>query len=108
MEVIILTEICLKGWLFVKITIGDILDITNGKLVGSFQDNNVAITAIVEDSRDITDDSRDSCSHALFIPFKGDRYDGYDFINDALDRGCAGCIIDHELSSYTEGNATYY
>ena len=28
---------------------------------------------------------------------------GYDFIDDALNRGCAGCIIDHELYSYAKG-----
>ena len=96
MEVIILAEICLKGWLLMKITIGDILDITDGKLVGSFQDDTVTITALV-------DDSRDSRSHALFIPFKGEKNNGYDFIDNALDSGCAGCIIDRELSSYAEG-----
>ena len=34
-----------------KITISDILDTTNGKLVGSFQDSTVMITALVCDSR---------------------------------------------------------
>ena len=91
-----MAEICLKGWLLVKITIGDILDATDGKLVGSFLDNTVTITSLVIDSRR-------SCSHALFIPFKGDKNNGYDFIDDAFDRGCAGCIIDHELPSYAEG-----
>ena len=91
-----MAEICLKGWLLVKITIGDILDATDGKLLGSFLDNTVTITSLVIDSRR-------SCSHALFIPFKGDKNNGYDFIDDAFDRGCAGCIIDHELPSYAEG-----
>ena len=95
-RVIILTEICLKGWLLMKITLGDILDTTDGKLVGSFRDNTVTITALVMDSRY-------SLSNALFIPFKGDKNDGYDFIDNALDSGCAGCIIEHELSSYAEG-----
>lgn len=48
-------------------------------------------------------DGRRSRSYALFIPFKGDNNNGYDFIDNALDSGCAGCIIDHELFSYAEG-----
>ena len=80
-----------------KITLGDILNITDGKLVGSFRDKTVMITALV-------DDSRDSCSHALFVPFEWDKISSYDFIDHAFDRGCAGRIIDHELPSYAEGN----
>ena len=79
-----------------KLTLGDILDTIDGKLVGSFQDKTVMITALV-------DDSRNSRSHALFAPFKGVENNGYDFIDNALDSGCAGCIIDHELSYYIKG-----
>lgn len=39
-------------------------------------------------------DSRTICSGQLFVPLRGARYDGHDFIVDALQRGAAGFLCE--------------
>ena len=46
------------------------------------------ITAVSTDSRNIT-------PGCLFVPLVGDRFDGHDYIPDALNAGAAGCLCSH-------------
>ena len=46
------------------------------------------ITAVSTDSRNIT-------PGCLFVPLAGDRFDGHDYIPDALNAGAAGCLCSH-------------
>ncbi|MEI8176040.1 MAG: UDP-N-acetylmuramoyl-tripeptide--D-alanyl-D-alanine ligase, partial [Candidatus Omnitrophota bacterium] len=43
--------------------------------------------------RSITTDTRSLQAGDIFIALKGDRYDGHDFVNAALDKGAAGVIV---------------
>ena len=47
-----------------------------------------AVTAVCTDSRKIT-------PGCLFVPWRGEKFDGHDFIDAALDAGAAGCLCAH-------------
>ena len=55
----------------------------DGKLVGA----NVAFSGVTIDSRNVS-------SGALFVAIKGDRFDGHDYLYEALDRGAVGAIVE--------------
>ncbi|MCA9295557.1 MAG: UDP-N-acetylmuramoyl-tripeptide--D-alanyl-D-alanine ligase [Phycisphaerales bacterium] len=42
-------------------------------------------------------DSRGDLTHAVFLALRGDRFDGHDFIPDAIRAGAHAVIIDHDL-----------
>lgn len=44
--------------------------------------------------RAISTDSRAVSRGDLFIALRGDRFDGHDFIADAVEKGCAGLVVD--------------
>ena len=48
-------------------------------------ENAPAVTAVCTDSRQLT-------PGCLFLPWVGERFDGHDFIDAALDAGAAGCL----------------
>ncbi|MDE6456224.1 MAG: UDP-N-acetylmuramoyl-tripeptide--D-alanyl-D-alanine ligase [Dysosmobacter sp.] len=48
-------------------------------------ENTPAVTAVCTDSRSLT-------PGCLFLPWVGERFDGHDFIEAALDGGAAGCL----------------
>ena len=43
----------------------------------------------------VSADSRNSTPGCLFVPLVGDRFDGHDYIPDALNAGAAGCLCSH-------------
>ena len=47
----------------------------------------------------IKTDSRKIKKCDIFIALKGDKYDGHDYINEAVDKGCIACIVDKELDN---------
>ena len=49
------------------------------------RENAPAVTAVCTDSRQLT-------PGCLFLPWVGERFDGHDFIDAALDAGAAGCL----------------
>ncbi len=75
------------------ITIQEILDAVDGKLLGEGVDPSMTIERVDTDSRNIH-------PGALFLPLEGDRFDGHAFINDALESGAAGCLTARERTSY--------
>lgn len=74
------------------LTIEDVLNATGGNIVSS---NSHSFTGVSIDSRTIREDE-------LFIPLKGDRFDGHDFLYDALQK-CIGALIHHPLKKPAEG-----
>ncbi len=52
-----------------------------------FGDGHVTVAEISTDSRNIPEG-------AWFVPLRGERFDGHDYIDMALDRGAAGCFCD--------------
>ncbi len=49
------------------------------------RENVPAVTAVCTDSRKLT-------PGCLFLPWVGERFDGHNFIDAALDSGAAGCL----------------
>lgn len=65
-------------------TVGQIAAAVNGAWLNP-RDGVPAVTAVCTDSRKLT-------PGCLFLPWVGERFDGHDFIDAALDAGAAGCL----------------
>ena len=65
-------------------TVGEICAAVQGVWLNPREDA-PAVTAVCTDSRKILPGS-------LFLPWEGERFDGHDFIEMALDSGAAGCL----------------
>ena len=61
---------------------------TGGKIHSKFE--SVLIDNVSTDSRDIK-------KNALFVPIKGENFDGHDFIFDCIEKGASGCLTEKEL-----------
>ena len=68
----------------VAVTALDICRAVKGTLYGSGE---ISVTALSTDSRSIEEGM-------WFIPIKGERFDGHDYIGMALEKGAAGCFCD--------------
>lgn len=64
-------------------TSDDIRTATKGKALASFSANNVLI------------DSREIRGGELFVALKGPKFDGHDYVAQALEKGAAGALVDH-------------
>lgn len=67
-----------------KLSLDEIVKATKGKLL---LNNNKEVEFISTSSKDIKENT-------LFIPIKGEKYDGHDFLNDAYNNGCRIFLID--------------
>ena len=77
-------------------TIREILEAVDGKLLGEFSDLDLTV-------KHVFTDSRNPDPGALFIPLVGERFDGHAFLNEALEGGAAGCFTQRERESYLSG-----
>ena len=77
-------------------TIREILEAVDGKLLGEFSDLDLTV-------KHVFTDSRNPDPGALFIPLVGERFDGHAFLNEALEGGAAGCFTQREWESYLPG-----
>lgn len=66
----------------IAVTAREICLATGGKLYG---DNTISVTEVSTDSRSIE-------QGVWFIPIKGERFDGHDYIDMAMEKGAAGCF----------------
>ncbi|MEW6201694.1 MAG: UDP-N-acetylmuramoyl-tripeptide--D-alanyl-D-alanine ligase, partial [bacterium] len=48
--------------------------------------------------KDLVTDTREDCRGDLFVPLKGERFDGHDFIAEAAGKGAAGCLSERDVS----------
>lgn len=78
------------------LTIREILEAVNGRLLGECQDLDAQVTKVETDSRTISEG-------ALFLPLMGERFDGHSYINSALEAGAMGCFTQRERESYQPG-----
>ena len=78
------------------ITLVQLLEAVNGRLLGEFGRLDTPISKVETDSRSIH-------PGALFIPLVGDRFDGHAYIGPALEGGAAGCVTAHERERYLPG-----
>lgn len=65
-------------------TVGEICAAVQGVWLNPREDA-PAVTAVCTDSRKLT-------PGCLFLPWVGERFDGHDFIDAALEAGAAGCL----------------
>ncbi|MGC8814362.1 UDP-N-acetylmuramoyl-tripeptide--D-alanyl-D-alanine ligase [Dictyoglomus sp.] len=75
------------------LTVEDILEATNGVLIKG--DIREKVDSISTDTRNINEDE-------VFIALKGEKFDGHDFVKDAILKGVKGIIISREIA--VEGN----
>ncbi len=78
------------------ITLQEILEAVDGKLMGEVKDLSLTVEKVDTDSRNIH-------PGAMFLPLEGERFDGHAFINDALEAGAAGCLFSRERTGYLPG-----
>ena len=78
------------------ITIREILEAVDGKILGEEPDLSLTVDRVDTDSRNIH-------PGALFIPLQGERFDGHAFINDSLEAGAAGCLTARDRTGYLPG-----
>ncbi|MCD8005204.1 MAG: UDP-N-acetylmuramoyl-tripeptide--D-alanyl-D-alanine ligase [Oscillospiraceae bacterium] len=71
------------------ITLREILQAVDGRLLGEDVPLETAVNRVDTDSRNIHPGS-------LFLPLVGERFDGHDYIRQALTDGAAGCLTDRE------------
>ena len=73
-----------------SLTFQEIISAVNGTCLNSEPIGNINITSISIDSRDIKPGT-------LYIPIKGDKFDGHVFIADAFHKGCAVALTEQKL-----------
>ncbi|MEG1990631.1 MAG: Mur ligase domain-containing protein, partial [Christensenella sp.] len=56
-------------------------------------------SALKKSVRGVVIDNRKVKRDFLFVPIKGDRFDGHDFIKAAMDAGALCCITEHALDT---------
>jgi len=79
-----------------KLTIRELLEAVNGRLLEGAQDLDATVDKVETDSRSIT-------AGSLFIPLVGERFDGHAYIDQALDAGAAACLTQRERERYLPG-----
>lgn len=70
-------------------TIGEILAATGGRAEGLTGENVCSLSI----------DSREIAPEGLFVAIKGDRLDGHDFVQQALDNGAVAALVDQEKAA---------
>lgn len=73
-----------------SLTFEEIISAVHGICLNSGQVGNIDITSISIDSREIN-------VGALYIPIKGDNFDGHKFIADAFHKGCSLALTEEKL-----------
>ena len=69
----------------ISLSLSEIASCVDGQLVGSEK--------IIES---ITTDTRAINAGELFIALRGDNFDGHNFLAKAIEKGCAGVLVDHQ------------
>ena len=77
-----------------EFTLAQLLKAVNGKLLGEFSALDTVITQVDTDSRTI------SGKGSLFVPLKGERFDGHVYLDAALEAGADGCLTAEERPIY--------
>lgn len=77
-------------------TIPEILNAVHGSLLGDAPPEGLTVTRVCYDTRALEPGD-------LFLPLKGEHFDGHSFIDQALDAGAAGCFTMRERGEYRPG-----
>ena len=71
----------------------DILNFCNGTLIGEF-DLNIEINKFSIDSREVD-------QNTFFVPLKGEKADGHDYIKSAFEKGAIGTFTSKDIENYS-------
>lgn len=74
-----------------RLTLDEVIKATGGKCLNPDTMGNNVVTSIVIDSRCIVGGS-------LFVPIKGDNFDGHDFVTKVFDQGAIATLTEHECT----------
>jgi UDP-N-acetylmuramoyl-tripeptide--D-alanyl-D-alanine ligase len=77
-------------------TITEIADVTGGSIHGDCQGE---VSAVSTDSRTVA-------AGQLFVPLRGERFDGHDFIGQVIDKGVSAVLADETLKRDVSSRAT--
>ena len=72
-----------------EFSLAEITKATSGALLGGAPGERV---------RGVTTDSRLDATGQLFVPLRGERFDGHDFIGAAVERGASAVLIDRDVA----------
>ncbi|PYF84465.1 UDP-N-acetylmuramoyl-tripeptide--D-alanyl-D-alanine ligase [Marinomonas alcarazii] len=72
--------------MLINLTLSDIAQACNGELVG----DDCEINAVVTDTRKIT-------SGCIFVAIKGERFDGHDYVTQAIDGGALAVVSERDV-----------
>lgn len=70
-------------------TINELIKIVNG----------ISIIDSEEIIKDIKTDTRKINEGDIFIALKGEKYDGHDYIDEAINKGCIACIVEDNIDN---------
>ncbi len=76
-----------------NLTLRKLVDVTRGRLFNADDVLDVEITSVVHDSRKVRDD-------CLFLCIKGERADGHDFAQFAVENGAIAVVSERELPKF--------
>ena len=77
-----------------KYKLGEIAEAIKGKLSGNGRDMATGVTT----------DSREVKAGDIFFAIKGERFNGEDFVYDAISRGAVAAVVSHDFKESAEGN----
>ena len=80
-----------------KLTLKEIADNIGGELIGA----DVQINSISRDSRDIGD-------NCLYVPLKGEKFDGHDFIEMACAEGAVAVVTERGNEVYILADGRHF
>lgn len=75
------------------LTIDEIIKACGGKPV------NIPDTTLKISAEKISSDTRTITENSLFTAFKGEKFDGHDFVQKAVDSGAAACVTEREIDN---------
>ena len=79
-----------------EITLRELVACTGGKLIGPYRDEDTKITGVSSDNRKIREGD-------VFFAYVGEKTDGHQYVQAALDAGACGCVIAKDPGEYREG-----
>ncbi|PTX51239.1 UDP-N-acetylmuramoyl-tripeptide--D-alanyl-D-alanine ligase [Melghirimyces profundicolus] len=74
-------------------TLREIKDAVNGKLIGGVSDGTLLVDGVSTDTRTLKENQ-------LYIPLKGERFDGHDFLDAAAEKGAAAALWSKDLPEH--------
>ncbi|HEY9899657.1 MAG TPA: UDP-N-acetylmuramoyl-tripeptide--D-alanyl-D-alanine ligase [Pantanalinema sp.] len=77
-----------------NLSLDDVLKATGGRLVAG--EARAAFTGVTTDTRDLR-------AGSLYVPLKGERFDGHDFLDRAKAAGASGVLVSRDDASLPEG-----